>query len=633
MNLLIIGVILFVTWWFFFRKKKAARIDLPKKSEDIPVPVVENNRSKYNITSNSYPLYDERKSNWYREVSVPFFWERKTYILGQMIGKYYGEYLPNVNDQPIYHITIYEATICPLNSDKCNCITGEKTYCEGIHKHDEGDFSNLEKPVFFDKSQLPEKFTLLSPNDQLEYQIDMYGFTMYNVEYLRNLHQKDNKEVFGTIKCVVKGYFSDVVEEKKFQREYKPTEEQIQHPSFPNAIPPTNPSNQNPSGAHIFENSGNSGSSSGFRTGSASNSSSSGNSANKLSFTYQGNAGNNYAETGTSWIFVLLGLLVILIIIPGLKFLIPIIAIILLFTLVPGKIWDWFFNIIGLLYFAFVLGLIGWTIFNTFQKNIAPLIEIPKYIVASPTVKPTPKPIMEESVNNNNRDTILKFSKEWKDYSGAEYTGNYYIFKSDYERSKNNKYTLFESNQRGNYNFIVHKIKEFDQDKLGGVYKMFDSLATKRKLTGLQFASMVIAFVQDYNYSLILPQECDPNVYSDYFVKNYLIKNGGLCIPNEPFGLMTPLETIATSNADCDTRTLLIYTILSKYGYDLVMLSSDLYGHSIIGINLPYYGSNYYTFGNRKYALVETTVRAARPAYIPSEIANMNNWYISLKSK
>ncbi len=633
MNLLIIGLILFALWWFFFRKKKPTKRDFRMNSEDVPVPAVENNGSRYNLTSNSYPLYDESKLNWYREVSVPFFWERKTHILGEMIGKYYGEYLPNANDQPIYHITIYEAIIRPLSSDKCTCINGEKVFCEGIHKHDEGDFANLGKPVFFDRSQLPEKFALLFPNDRREYMIDINGLTMYNVEYLRNLHQKDNKEVFGTIKCIVNGYFSDVIEEKRFQREYKPLAEQVQHPSFPNAIPPNNPSKLNPSGIPVFDDGGNAGNSDGFRTGSHSGSSSGRNWEKTFWSTGNGNAGNNYADTGISWIFVLLALLFLLIIIPGLKFLIPIIAIILLFTLIPGKVWEWFFNIIGLLYFAFVVGLIGWTVFNAFQKNIAPLIEIPKYIVASPTVKPAPQPIMEESVNNNNRDTLLKFSKEWRDYSGSEYTGDYYIFKSDYEKSKNNKHSLFGSNQRSNYNFIVHKIKEFDQNKLGGVYKMFDSLATKRKLTNLQFATMVIAFVQDYNYSLILPQECDPNVYSDYFVKNYLTKNNGLCIPNEPFGLMTPLETIATSNADCDTRTLLIYTILSKYGYDLVMLSSDLYGHSLIGINLPYYGSNYFTYGNTKYALVETTVPAARPAYIPNEIANMNNWYISLKSK
>ncbi|MDR2273713.1 MAG: hypothetical protein LBF27_22590 [Sphingobacterium sp.] len=638
MNLLIIGVILCALWWFFFRKKRASKIDLRKRSEDIVVPVVESNELKYNLTSNNYPLYDESKSNWYREVNVPFFWERKTHVQGEMTGKYYGEYLPNVNDQPIYHITIYEATIHPINSDKCSCINGEKIFCEGIHKHEEGDFADFEKPVFFDKSQLPEKFTLLLPNDQLEYKIDINGLTMYNVQYLRHLHQKENKEVFGTVKCVVKGYFSDVIEEKRLQREYKPLAEQVSQPSFPNAIPQGNPLGPKPSGNHVFEDGGNTGSSNIFRAGLGSRQLSNGNWEKKNSYIRNGNTrnsntGNKYADTGISWVFVLLALIFLLIIIPGLKFLIPIIAVILLLTLVPGKIWEWFFKIIGFLYLASIVGLIGWTVFNSFQKNLAPLIEIPKYIVASPTIKPAPKPVMEESINNNNRDTVLRFSKEWKDYSGAEYSGSYYIFKSDYQKSKSNKNALFGSNQRANYNFIVHKIKEFDQNKLDGVYKMFDSLATARNLTRLQFASMVMAFVQDYNYSLILPQECDPTIYSDYFVKNYLTKNNGSCIPNEPFGLLTPLETIATSNADCDTRTLLIYTILSKYGYDLVMLSSDLYGHSLIGINLPYYGSNYFIYGNTKYALVETTAPAARPAYIPSEIANRNNWYISLKSK
>jgi hypothetical protein len=85
-------------------------------------------------------------------------------------------------------------------------------------------------------------------------------------------------------------------------------------------------------------------------------------------------------------------------------------------------------------------------------------------------------------------------------------------------------------------------------------------------------------------------------------------------------------------NGDCDTRTLLIYTMLSHYGYDVAMLSSEYYSHSLIGINLPYNGRAY-TYNTQRYVLWETTAPGIKPGILPNEISNLNYWRISLKSK
>jgi hypothetical protein len=62
------------------------------------------------------------------------------------------------------------------------------------------------------------------------------------------------------------------------------------------------------------------------------------------------------------------------------------------------------------------------------------------------------------------------------------------------------------------------------------------------------------------------------------------------------------------------------------------LLSSEFYGHSLLGINLPINGI-VYNYNNQNYVLWETTALNCKPGIVPNEISNLNNWRISLKSK
>ena len=106
----------------------------------------------------------------------------------------------------------------------------------------------------------------------------------------------------------------------------------------------------------------------------------------------------------------------------------------------------------------------------------------------------------------------------------------------------------------------------------------------------------------------------------------------GSCHCCSKFGINTPIEFMSNLMGDCDSRTLLIYTILEHYNYDVVILSSEHYLHSMIGINLPIDGS-YYESNNRKYIFWETTSPGLEPGILPQQFSNLNFWRISLKSK
>ncbi len=50
-------------------------------------------------------------------------------------------------------------------------------------------------------------------------------------------------------------------------------------------------------------------------------------------------------------------------------------------------------------------------------------------------------------------------------------------------------------------------------------------------------------------------------------------------------GVYAPVEFVSNLRADCDTRTVMIYTLLSRFNYDVAILNSEKYRHSVLGLN------------------------------------------------
>jgi hypothetical protein len=159
---------------------------------------------------------------------------------------------------------------------------------------------------------------------------------------------------------------------------------------------------------------------------------------------------------------------------------------------------------------------------------------------------------------------------------------------------------------------------------------MFDSLKVKHNLSKTKFAEVITSCIQDIPYTLVLDNDCNPNKYNDKFIREYL-GNGGKCEGYIKFGLLAPTEFMGSLIGDCDTRTLLIFTVLNHYNYDVAMLGSELYRHSVIGINLPYNGISK-TINGKRYVIWETTEQGIPPGVIPREVSDMRFWNITLIS-
>jgi Ca2+/Na+ antiporter len=264
--------------------------------------------------------------------------------------------------------------------------------------------------------------------------------------------------------------------------------------------------------------------------------------------------------------------------------------------------------------------------------GIISLLKNPFPTVKRKIAENTPEEVQRKRTDYYFSDTIISHFRVWNDYQGKKYEAWIEVLKSDYEKAKFNRINLpYGFSNSYDYNKVVHSLKSFDQEKLTLLYSTFDSIKSKNNLNETQFAEMIVSCIQDIPYTLILDNACNALLYDDAFIQGY-IKNGGNCEGHIRYGLYSPIEFSGNLLGDCDTRTLLLYTILSHFDYDVAMLGSDVYHHSVLAINLPYSGVSKIINGKR-YVLWETTAPDLKPGEIPLEISNTDNWLVNLLSK
>jgi len=182
------------------------------------------------------------------------------------------------------------------------------------------------------------------------------------------------------------------------------------------------------------------------------------------------------------------------------------------------------------------------------------------------------------------------------------------------------------------YDGMLYALHANDRGLLSGVYLLMDSIRDQHHPDATTFAKVIVSFVQDIPYSLVVDRDCNPDLYADPFTRQYLRTPDASCSGYQRFGINTPVEFMATLKGDCDTRTLLLYTVLDHYGYDVAILSSEIYSHSLLGIVLPLPGVAY-PFHDKNYLLWETTTPGMPPGVIAPSLNNIFNWRVSLISK
>ena len=221
-------------------------------------------------------------------------------------------------------------------------------------------------------------------------------------------------------------------------------------------------------------------------------------------------------------------------------------------------------------------------------------------------------------------ERIISNYINWYDYKNYYYNTNLKISYNDYLKSIRNKENNYASTIESLYS-VIYKSDKLDLDL---VYKELDFIRRDRSLSKRKFAEIIVSMIQHMPYNIVSQESCFKAQMSDDSLRE-MILSGIECDGNVYGGVYSPLELVKKMKGDCDSRTLFIYTVLKKFNYDVVILNSDLYAHSIIGLNIPSSGRYKYYNGKRYYTW-ETTAKGYDLGILPAECSNIKYWYVAL---
>jgi len=558
----------------------------------------------------------------YKKITYELLTPRKTYLKGIISGKYRGVKIEDDFDKAdLFDFEIYEANVVSESRDEFRAnkpFVFSKDFEHIIQK-------KKIKGKVFPKEKLPQNLAVVITANEKSFGVNVLEPQLFEFEIIRKLHQIDGDEIFGSFNAYITGYIVDYT--KEIIDEILLIEDE--EPQLPQLPKKCITGNIETGKTEIRNN---------YIRKEYKCINHNDNVWGNWEYIKRKSNTNIYNNSNVgcfnqvfAMIGIIAGLAFIIFMLPGILYLIAFFGIILLLEYF-GPFIKTLIKIIGLLFLiGFIASLINSFIIHSHTYNPKPLIvDSPREI--TPIIDPI-KDTNTDSIQNTDNDSIITRYRSWKDYSGNKYEGKYQIKLSDYKKAHLYKTNIkISRNSINDYDHIIFSLKEFDKNKFNSLLKLFDSIGKIKKLDKIKFAEMIVTFVQDIPYALVLDNECNANLYSDRFTKNYLLSNKGDCSGNQRFGINTPVEFLVNLKGDCDTRTLLLYSILNHYNYDVAIMSSELYGHSIIGINLPINGSAY-AYNNQNYVLWETTAPNDKPGEISNDISNLNNWRISLKSK
>jgi hypothetical protein len=234
-----------------------------------------------------------------------------------------------------------------------------------------------------------------------------------------------------------------------------------------------------------------------------------------------------------------------------------------------------------------------------------------------------------ERTSNDTTNKLIINHREWKDYTNKSYTADLKIRYFDYYDSKRFNNTMLNATDfRSVYNSLLAN----DENKLNLICREFDSLRIKNNYenNSKELADMIVTCVQDIPYFLILNGSCSIYDNRDKTIQQLLASGCG-CKGYVPNGVQSPVEFMADLKGDCDTRSLLLYLILKKFGYKTLLLVSEYYKHAIIAVNLSNNNSGItINYNGDKYSVWETTANGVPSGVLSPDVDNMNLWTIYL---
>ncbi|MDC0231277.1 hypothetical protein OAK19_04865 [Aureispira] len=270
---------------------------------------------------------------------------------------------------------------------------------------------------------------------------------------------------------------------------------------------------------------------------------------------------------------------------------------------------------LALLLFIVFMQVISEDIENDNKDNEDLYVEVEKDKYDLDTIFNSLKP-KEEFKRNEDCETINKVYS-WKNLSWSFYKIKFSLCTDHILSARDNR-----NNSNAYGEVLYNQLYSNDSVYLSPVIETFTALKEEKKLNKIQLLEAIVTFIQDIPYTYILGpgRTCGSSFsnskgelmhYPKYNCKPMI--PSGCCDNVNPWGIYSPLEFLSNETGDCDTRSLLAFAILRKFGYDVAVVNSILMGHSMLGVHVPYVpGNGSYgltTISRKKYYLWELTAK------------------------
>lgn len=216
-------------------------------------------------------------------------------------------------------------------------------------------------------------------------------------------------------------------------------------------------------------------------------------------------------------------------------------------------------------------------------------------------------------------DLNLQTQRSWIDYYATDYCINYQTSLAENSTQKSMRAAYTDNSSRSYQQFwrsLYSTVHQQNMDKFHPLMDSLWSIKIDQNLNRNQFANMVVSFVQDIPYVYILDEErCEDQI-------------GQMnCVTGVKYGLLSPYEFLHTLNGDCDTRSLLLYTLLKQFGYDPRIAISNEYAHAVLMLDVATSG-DYIEENGQKYFFWETTATGWQSGILPPDVNDISKWEI-----
>ena len=225
-----------------------------------------------------------------------------------------------------------------------------------------------------------------------------------------------------------------------------------------------------------------------------------------------------------------------------------------------------------------------------------------------------------DTIDTLDVDVVMNHNRVWKDADGTRREMGFGIPLSASDaafRYRDTVRVADDGSEKSFWHNLYYDLYDHDKGLLTPLQDSIISLANKNGIQKADLIYSIVTMVQDIQYNYIL-QDDSCSVHEDF-----------PCLPMESYGLLPPVSFMYTLSGDCDTRTVLLFTVLKNLGYDPIIVNSAQYGHSMLAVDIPTEG-DYFIHKGRKFYFWETTATGWMPGMLPPEMNNIDYWTIIL---